>query len=146
MTDDSIFKPIKYFRPSMKADRSSFTSLLSFAISCTFLSALCELAIITIARMDTKMINRQFLKASSLTKKVPFRMLYRPFPMLYNLSAILNFALRALLLFSISSSDGTINLPTFLNGTEKRPYKSRSGSPSNMPFLTKRFTSRSSKE
>ena len=64
----------------------------------------------------------------------------------YSFSAILNFALRALLFLFISSLLGVINFPAFLNGTSKFPYISLSGSPSNNPFLMKRFTNLSSNE
>ena len=46
---DSIFKRIRLERRSTNSLRSSRTSLLSLAISCTFRSALWELAIMTIA-------------------------------------------------------------------------------------------------
>ena len=57
-----------------------------------------------------------------------------------------NAAVKGELLIVISASEGTISFSIILKGTSKFPKKSRSGSPSNMPFLTNRFTNRSSKE
>ncbi len=145
MTFDSILRRINLVRPSKNMDRISFTSFFNLAISYTFLSALCELAIMIIDKAEIKRMNLQFLNESSLTKNVPFNMLYIRF-FIYNFSAILSFALLALLLTLISSSEGTISPFTFFSGTSKFPNISRSGSPSNMPFLIKRFTNRSSKE
>jgi len=75
MIVDSIFKRMSLERPSTNADRSSFTSLVNFAISCTFLSALCELAIIKIDKTDKRIISHQFLNESSLIRNFPRNML-----------------------------------------------------------------------
>lgn len=72
---DSIFSRINFDLPSTNAERHSFTSLLSLAISYTFLSALCELAIMIMAKKEMKRMILQFLKESSLIKNVPFKML-----------------------------------------------------------------------
>lgn len=165
MTEDSIFNFINFERPSTKAERNSLTSSFNFAILYTFLSALCELAIMITARNDKKSINLQFLNESSLIKIFPLKMLFILFFMLlclfetffqreklifafyvYIFSAILNFALLALLFIFISSCVGIINFPIFFNGTVKFPNISFSGSPSNIPFLIKRFTNLSSNE
>lgn len=144
-TTDSFLSSMSFFLPSTNADRNSFASLFNLAILWTFLSALCELAIITNASDEIKRIILQFLNASSLTKKVPFKICDTLF-LIYNFSATLSFALLALLFILISSLFGTINPPTFFKGTSKCPNTSLSGSPSNKPFLIKRFTNLSSKE
>ena len=161
ITEDSIFNFISLERPSTKAERNSFTSSFNLAISYTFRSALCELAIIMTPKNDRKMINLQFLNESSLIRNVPLKTPYMLFFILsvfavslynvkhfyyYNFSAILNFALLALLLVFISSCAGIINFPTFLNGTLTFPNTSFSGSPSNIPLLIYRFTNLSSNE
>lgn len=72
----SIFISINLERPSTNSLRNSLTSLFSFAISCTLLSALCELPIITIANIVQNTIKRQFFTASSLMRNLPFKMSY----------------------------------------------------------------------
>src|SRR5660397_193250 len=61
---DSIFSFIKVDRSSTNSLRSSLTSLFILAIKCTLRSALCEQAIIKIAKRVQKTIKRQFLNAS----------------------------------------------------------------------------------
>ena len=105
-TTDSNLSSIKSDLFCTYKERNAFTSSFNFAMWCTFRSALCELAIVIMARAEKNKIKRHFLKAPSLTKKVPFKMLYIMFFIffLYIFLAILSLALLALLLILISSS------------------------------------------
>src|SRR5690606_15821674 len=76
---DSSFSPCISERTSTYSLRSSFTSSFRAAILWTLPSALWELAIITVAKKETKMINNQFLGASPLTKNLPFNRSINPF-------------------------------------------------------------------